>query len=354
MLSKLFRNPGIDDAFRWSNGERLNARSAAIAALGIAVPVLAGWLSGHEQTGFTIGLGAMLLSASPASPGSPGSIAGGQAPAGPALLPVMLAVASATLIAGTQWADVGMIGLAAAAAALSGYSRPVGAAAIRFIIYLVLCVTLLVSAGEHRNAVAAVFGLGAVWNLALRTMLRPRPATATDPGPPARKPTAAQLRANWRRTMRTLPGWQFPLRFAIGLAIATALRHLWPSHHYVWIVLTVALLTQRPIEAVPVKTIQRAIGTALGVALTWAVLSYATSPLTIAAAICVLGTGAALARSGNYLAYSVLSTPVILLVIDHGKPVESALLTDRLVATALGAMIVIALNLALARIVARG
>jgi len=315
------------------------------------VPVLTGLASGRLETGFTIGLGAMLLSETPsATTSSSGETTkDGPSPLS-ALLPAGVAVIIATLICGGVWTDPALVLLAGAAAAISGYSRPVGVAAIRFIIYLVLSVTVLQSAGDHRSAAALIFGLGALWNMVIRRLLvRPgeEGAAQAAAAPPARQPTPAQRRAYWRRTLRTLSGWQFPIRIVAGLGAASVLRQLWPSHHFGWIVLTVALLTQRPIEHLPVKTIQRALGTALGVSLTWAIVTWVSSPVLLAVLICLLAIAAAVARTRNYLVYAAISTPVILLVLDFGKPLQTSLLTDRLVATALGAAIVIGANLVL-------
>jgi uncharacterized membrane protein YccC len=150
--------------------------------------------------------------------------------------------------------------------------------------------------------------------------------------------------------MQSLAGWQFSVRLVVGLGLASGLRALWPSHHYGWIVLTVALLTQRPLEHLPVKTIQRTLGVLIGVALTWAFLVCITAPILLGVLICLLATTAAAARARSYLAYSAISTPVILLVLDFGRPIQTALLADRLVATLAGAAIVVALNVALDRL----
>ncbi|MDB5709403.1 MAG: hypothetical protein JWL96_1473 [Sphingomonas bacterium] len=348
MLARTLRHPHIAEALRWEkDGEPLDARAVAIAALGMAVPALVGLALGRPGIGFTIGLGAMLLAGGPAQPG-----AASEPPSpGAAILPAMLAVIVATLIAGAPWTDVVMIAVAGVAAAISGYSRPLAIAAIRFIIYLVLSVSLIDGAAEHRAAAALIFGSGALWNVAIRLLLaRRRPAA--PPAEPVRVVTGAQRRAHWQRTMRTLAGWQFPIRLVLGLGIASALRHAWPAHHYGWIILTVALLTQRPLEPVPVKVLQRGLGTALGVALTWMILTGLAAPAALAVVICILATGASLARSRNYLAYAVLATPVILLVLDIGRPIEPALLVDRLVATLVAAAIVIGANLLLGRWVA--
>ena len=50
-------------------------------------------------------------------------------------------------------------------------------------------------------------------------------------------------------------------------------------------------------------------------------------------------------RGTNYLAYSAAMTPLIVLIVDGGRAPESSLLVDRLVATVLGAALVVAANL---------
>jgi hypothetical protein len=337
-------------ALRWSGDQTPSIRAIAVAALGMGAPVLVGLALHQAETGFTIGLGAMLLAGeAPRSEETPQA----RPSLLSALLPAALAVSLATVIAGGWWTDAGMAILAGAAATISGYSRPVGVAAIRFIVYLVLSVTLLQNAGEHRGDTALIFGLGALWNILVRLLLRGRTARTEAEAPetpPTRTPTPAQRRAYFRRTLRGIAGWQFPIRIVVGLGVAVGLRVLWPAHHYGWIVLTVALLTQRPLEHLPVKTIQRTLGVLLGVALTWAILALTPAPAVQGLLICVLATAAAVARARSYLAYSAISTPVILLVLDFGKPVDTALLADRLVATLAGAAIVVMLNVVTERL----
>jgi uncharacterized membrane protein YccC len=146
---------------------------------------------------------------------------------------------------------------------------------------------------------------------------------------------------------------QFPLRLALGLGIASAIRHVWPAHHYYWVVLTVALLTPRPIEHVPVKTVQRLIGTIGGVAVAAVILVGFTSWVALAVLACLLAVSVPIARARSYLLYSVVVTPLILLVLDLGHPVPLALLGDRLVATLAGGAIVIAGNILFDRLLVR-
>ena len=332
-------------AVQWSEPSARDRRAIWVAALAIAAPILVGAVVGRLDVGFTIGLGAMLLAGE--SPTTP-SVGAERTSPGSAVYPALLAVVLASLIAALPSADVCMIALAGAAAVVSGYSRPVAVGAIRFIIYLVLSVTLLESAGAHRGGAALIFGLGALWNVAVKVMLSSK---VLVPIPAVRQPSSAQRRAYFKRSLRSLSGWQFTLRLVVGLGLASVLRHLFPAHHFTWIVLTAALLTQRQLEHVPVKITQRSAGTILGVLSTWLILLVRPTGWTLALAICGLGTAAPLARARNYLLYATLSTPVILLVMDIGKTVDAALLVDRLTATLIGAVIVIALNVMMDRLI---
>jgi hypothetical protein len=335
------------DVMAIDRGEPVSVRMLLIAALGMGAPAVVGLMLKHAEAGFTIGLGAILLV------GTGGSAAAPPPPLSQTVAPALIAVAAATAIAGLPQPDIALILLAAVAALLSGYSRPIAGGAIRFIIYLVLSVGFLDGAPAHRGAAALIFGSGALWNIALRGLLsgggsnRQGAAQKTQQGP-----TNAQRRAHFRRTLYRLEGWQFPLRLALGLGIASGLRQLWPTHHFFWILLTVALLTQRPIEHVPVKTVQRLAGTLGGVALTAAILFCLSSPIALGSVACLLATVVPWARARSYLLYAIVSTPLILLVLDIGKPITPALLTDRLIATVAGGLTVVALNLLFDRLLA--
>lgn len=52
-----------------------------------------------------------------------------------------------------------------------------------------------------------------------------------------------------------------------------------------------------------------------------------------------------LLRARNYLAYTAAMTPLIILILDMGRPSELAVLIDRLIATLVAAGLVIATNL---------
>jgi hypothetical protein len=110
---------------------------------------------------------------------------------------------------------------------------------MRFIVYLILTQTLINASHQGSFYTALAFGLGACWNVALRRLI----LGEVSSDPPATRLRQAQTRPRWLKSLRTLNGWQFQMRIALGLGIANMVWHQWTAHHYAWISLTVALLT---------------------------------------------------------------------------------------------------------------
>jgi len=318
----------------WSPQGRVTARTLAAAIIGVSGPILFGLAVGRPTLGLTMGLGALLLSGG----GDTGPAHRWRAAAASFVMAV-LSVGAALLIVTSPAPDLAMVGLAFAAALFSGFSRSIGPVAIRTIILTVLSVTLLDSRNADQEALSVIFVLGAGWNILVRTILAEPAAPRERPEPP--RLTSRQLWANWRRSLSTVQGWQFPLRLAGGLAAACALRDVWPDRHFGWIILTTALLTQRPLEPFPAKILQRAVGTLAGVGLAGWLLSDTLKPEAATALIAGLVALAFLARPRSYLLYTSLSTPIVLLVMDLGKALDPHLSIDRLLATLVAAAIVL-------------
>jgi hypothetical protein len=127
-----------------------------------------------------------------------------------------------------------------------------------------------------------------------------------------------------------------------GLILGAVADHAWPGRHLHWIGLTVALLTSRHAELAPVKTTQRVLGTAIGVTSAELALQAGTPAWLVVVAIGLLAGARPLLRTGNYLAYSTVMTPLVALMIDGGRPLEAGILADRLLATLAGAVAVVA------------
>ena len=70
---------------------------------------------------------------------------------------------------------------------------------------------------------------------------------------PLRQVTARQRLTRWKQSLGTLAGWSYPIRLTVCLALGFTGDHFWPDHHLHWIGPTVALLTSRQAEAIPIK-----------------------------------------------------------------------------------------------------
>ena len=188
-------------------------------------------------------------------------------------------------------------------------------------------------------------GLGIGWSaamsLACGVFARTKKSAADAP---SARYTLAQRFSRWQRSLRRIAGWQYALRISLCLGAAVLLRSLWPAHHLHWVAITVVLLTERQVDASPVKIIQRAAGTLAGVVVAGVLAEWNAGPWAIAAAVAVLAGLRPLLRVRNYLAYTAVTTPLILALLDAGAAEGPGILVDRLAATLAGAALVVAAN----------
>ncbi|WP_420995732.1 FUSC family protein [Cupriavidus sp. 30B13] len=359
----------LGKAIHWSAGPRAHAGEMLAAGLGMAAPLLLAGATGHPShlpLGLAAALGSLAIGAGamPAGPGStPASTPNVPASAGAQVrqLATLLApfAAAAAIAAGCAGhgaaSDAAVIVLAVAAAAIGGYSRPLAVAATRFVLFLIIA-TGSAGAAPHRGGFLLLALAGALWTCLLLMLLGPwmrarrAPAAVATAAP---QPTTAQRWGRWRRTMSGWPGWQYPLRLACALGAAALLRWLFPAHHFDWIALTVALLIQRQPEPLSVKTTQRVGGTVLGVLVAALLLGHKLPAWVVAVNAGWLAGIRPLLRSRNYLAYSAVMTPLMVLIMSAGKAPGGGMLADRVAATVIGAAIVVAVDAVAGRLLAK-
>jgi hypothetical protein len=224
---------------------------------------------------------------------------------------------------------------------------------MRFVLFL----TLTLNASEAAAAAARPLGLlvvilvggiaAATVSLVLglvpgahRRAVTQRAVTTTGP-----HPTALQRYRRWKRTLAHRAGWQYAIRLGTCLVVAALARHLWPAHHLHWIALVVAILTQRHVEPLPIKTTQRALGTVVGVAAAGVFVVFRPPLWGLVVSIGVLAGLRPLLKARSYLAYTAVMTPLIVLLMGASGPLDASILTDRLIATLAGAGLVVAANL---------
>ncbi|HWK45596.1 MAG TPA: FUSC family protein [Stellaceae bacterium] len=347
------------EALQWSTETEVEPVELLSSAIGMAAPVLVGAVTGHIALGLAASVGGLAVGGV-----GIGSSMRAQAHAlTAALVPTAVAVLAAVLVSGHGWlTDAAVVLLSCAAATIGGYSRPLVTATIRFMLFLIIAVTLA-DAAPDRVGIVVLIAAGAFWTTfvslflgALDRAYRHRASGDNEAAPAktAPKATAAQKLARWKNTLTHLSGWQYTLRLAFCLAVAGVLRSFWQTHHLHWIALTVALLSQRQVEAFPIKTTQRALGTAAGVVLTGLVVAHRPPGWSLILGIGLLAGARPLLKARNYLAYSTIMTPLIILIMDAGQmsgsqPLYFGVLLDRVTATFIGAGLVIATNVVAGR-----
>ncbi len=331
-------------ALHWSQDVEVEMAEVLASGIGMTVPIVFAAALGQLPLGLTASVGALAVAG--VRPGSSpkvqlqGLIS--------AFLVAVAASIAAALVVGNGWlTDVLVILLACVAATIGGYSRPMVAAMMRFVLFLII-ISNVAQASVNPAWLLFLIVAGAFWasllSLLLGTWLcvhrrnNPGAAAATSTA------TAAQKFTRWTRSLSHLSGWQYAFRLGLCLSAAGVFQWLWPDHHLYWIAVTVAILSQRKVEAFPIRVTQRAIGTALGVLAAGLLLAFQLPVWGLILAIGLLAGARPVLKSRNYLAYSAAITLLIILLIDVGRPLGAGVLADRLLATAIGVALVIAAN----------
>lgn len=341
----------LAEMFHWSADTEVELADMAASAIGMAGPVALGALMGDLHTGLTASIGALAMGG--AAMGTSLLTQGQEFLK--ALVPVALATLAGGLLAGHGWGTViGIVSLAGVAGLIGGYSLGMVSASARFIIFLLMALNLAATV-PHPLSLFGLIAAGAAWTafvsmiVASLVLAHRGGVLAMEKSLPS-SATAQQKFDRWVASLTRFTGWQYVLRLTVCLAIAGAIQVLWPQHHTYWIGLTVALLTQRVVEALPVRTTQRALGTAVGVALAGLMIAYEPSPAVIVLVVALVAGVRPLLKAKNYLAYSVIMTPLVIILLDGGHAPQAGLLFDRLGATLAGAALVIMANAIVGRL----
>lgn len=328
------------DVFRWSSDERVETAEVLAAALGMAGPVLMGFLSGHAAAGFAASLGGLAVSRVEIGGNARDHVRREIAAMVPAFLAATVAVG---LSASGGLNPIGRVATVLLAAVIGGFSKSMAFASTRFIIFLMIVGAVQNLSLQDGLGLLVMIVLGATWTSGLGlgfAMLTQSRSPEPQGGSPPNRPSVAQKLRHFLRSLRRLGGWNYTLRLGSCLSFAALIQWVWPQHHFHWIGLTIALLTSRRPEPGVVRTTQRTLGTGVGVILAGILLRSAMPVAALVMVIGVLAGARSHLKQRNYLAYSIVMTPLVVLVIDAGRPPELSLLADRLMATVIGGLLV--------------
>jgi len=333
----------LADSLRWSRDEVPEASQVVVAMVGLTGPIALGAVTGHLQFGMAAAMGALALSG-----GGQRETAQQQASS----MAHALVAGSAAMVIGAAMArqslpeSFAIVAVVALAALLGCISRPLGRATAVFILFATIALGLGQQGIRPRGAML-LFALGAVWTIALsllmRALLRVRHRTSVQAAASPR-PSASKLLMRWRRSLAHLPGWQYTLRITSCMAAALALERMWPEHHSYWVALTVAIVVTRKMPAALLRTVQRAVGTIVGVLLAGLLLIWALPVWAIIAVVAALAAARPILRAANYAAYAAIMTPLIMLLMDLGARPSPGVFLDRLIATVIGCAIAVTLG----------
>ncbi len=331
----------LSDVLRWAPATRPDVSQIVAAMLGLAGPIVAGAVSDHLRLGMVAAIGGLALG----GPAQGETLRQRAFAQGAALLAGCAAISTGTTIANHRALIVIAVPAAAAIAGLvGGISLTMARETTRFILFTTIAAGL--SAPQVRPlGMTLLFFLGATWTLGLSLLLhavfwraRHRAESSAAAVPPPTRPVA-QLIRRWRESLRRLSGWQYPIRIWSCLTVAEALAWIWPGQHGQWIAVTVAIVLGRRLPAPPTRLLQRALGTMLGVVVAGLLLIWNPPPLVVTGEIATLAAARPVLRAGNYTAYAVIMTPLIVLLLDFGQAVPVGILADRLMATIAGCLI---------------
>lgn len=343
----------LAQALRWTSETEMDSVEMITSCIGMAGPVLFSAVLGQLPLGMVVSLSGLAVGGVKAE----ASMKNQAREWAYALLPAVFAANAAFLLVDHGWiSDAAVILLAVIAAVAGGYSRDLVVSTTRFILFLTIAVNVF-SAAEHPAVLLLLILAGALWRscislIAAKLVHRQHRVEAVSNGTSV-LPTTSQKFARWKKSLTQLSGWQYALRLGVCLCAAERLRWIWPHHHFYWIVLTVAILIERKAEPIPIKTIQRVLGTVIGV---MAVSLIFVVSLPVWGLVVIVGLLAALRpllKARNYLLYAASMTPLIFLLMSAGQTLEWAVLIDRIMATCIGACLVVLVNLAATRVLGK-
>ncbi|CAM3924645.1 FUSC family protein [Smaragdicoccus niigatensis] len=325
----------LADVTRWKQTE-INVLRWVAAGLSLTLPLLAGHLSDHLSIGMAGALGALAVSGA----GHAGVLRNRLADL--ALAGVVTTVSLYGGIVAISWGQVGsvlVIGFAFAVAIVGGIRRSFAIRSTQAVVFVLVGGSLQGASAPTWHTVAGFAG-GAVM-ASILTVCAFTFERALLGGQVGGDPAPHTLRADvrtWRHQMTTLIGWQYPLRFVTCLIVGETIAHLKPGTHSYWILLTITLVVQRDHNASRIVTIQRGVGTLLGVVV--GALFLLPLPFWLVSVLLgVLGAIRTYLKTANYAAYSLVMTPLVVIFTELDMPLTAEFLRERIVDTAIGCVV---------------
>lgn len=178
----------------------------------------------------------------------------------------------------------------------------------------------------------------------IRTMTSVRALDGTDLSLPATPSVGGRLRSAGRALTSGTELWNSILRLVLCIAVAQALCAAWQLERPYLVMLTVAQVMKPDFGSIFGRAVQRGVGTLIGVvigALAVAVIPRDGWQILV---ILVLAASIPIVMPRNYGLYSIVTTPLAVLLVELHVSDSSSLVEIRLLDTLLGCAIVLLLG----------
>lgn len=142
-----------------------------------------------------------------------------------------------------------------------------------------------------------------------------------------------------RTALADLETWRFTLRLVICMVVAELLRQWDPLGHSYWLLLTTALILKPDLASVFSRTLQRGLGTVVGMLAGW-VLTFAAPGPILLIPLAALSAMIPWTVRRSYAWFSILVTPLVFILLDFVAPTTVEVLGQRL-ANTLGACVIV-------------
>lgn len=325
----------LAEASRWQRVE-VDVIRMVTAGLAVAAPLGLGVWAGHIGAGLVGTIGALMVSSS-GHAGSPRNRAS------ELLLSAFagaLGIAAGTALEAISVTDAAIFVIVATLVTASGMIRPSLTKATMQLTVCAIIGTTIAQIGMQPAVVAAWFLAGALGGTALTLLGFAVARAALDvpaPDPLPSRSWRTDLR-RWQGALRSPAGWNYPLRLGSCLALAMVFVLLLDGAHSTWVALTVVIVVQTDHDAALARTVQRGLGTVLGVTLGALVLA-ALPMWALVAIAAVVGAVRGHLKAANYTAYALVMTPLVVIITGLSHPRTEALLAERVLDTVLGCLI---------------
>ncbi len=340
----------LADAARWSREVPVPPSWMVGSALGMGIPIAACAAIGRTDLGMLASIGGLAVGGA----GGYGNLRDQSLRLAYAVIAGALAILIGSASGGYGWITGAVVVIATIFAAVIGrFGRTIARYSSLFIVFVVIGTSIHTEGAVSPAGATLIFIAGAIWtmlvSLAASGLFRvlgmePVPDPDAIPGRPPTSPSIKNRLRRWSASLSTRTGWQYPLRIGLCMLAAEIVAVLWGQQQAYWIPLVVALVVQPGLETTGSRVFQRAIGTFAGV-LAVSLLLLWSLPIGLLALIVMILAGLhPLLKVRNYALYSAVMTPLILILLEFGKPMTPEILSYWLIDTAVGLSIAIVLG----------